>query len=143
MNLFKKSIFPTPLPDVQLQTITDSRNFTVFFFLRIWPNISRETIFRHIGLFFSLSFIFIPRSTGTANFSRWLILFLLMIVRYQARIKWSVSNSKSERILWVTFFRTGSILYIHHLLLWSNFNRLQNFQWIVFSTKSCRVFYSS
>ena len=42
----------------------------------------------------------------------------------------------------VTFSKTNSELCLYHLFVWSNFNDLQNSQWITFPTQSCLVLYS-
>ena len=57
-------------------------------------------------------------------------------------IRWSVFISKSQRILYVLFFRADSGLYKYHLIVCSNFNFLRNSQWITLSTQSCLVLYS-
>ena len=48
--------------------------------------------------------------------------------------------SKPQRILWVTFPRTGSALCIYHLFVWSNLNYWHNSQGITFPTHSCLRF---
>ena len=48
------------------------------------------------------------------------------------RIEWSVFFTKSKRILWVSFSWTDSGLCVYHLVVWSTFNLLQNFQWSSF-----------
>ena len=56
-------------------------------------------------------------------------------------IKWSVYIPKSQRIVWVSFSRTNSGLYIYHLVVWSGWYLLHNFQWITSSNQSCLVLY--
>ena len=73
-----------------------------------------------------------------------LLSFMLIIIRSGrlAEIKWSVCMSKSHRSLRVSFSRTDAGLCISHLLVWSNFNFLQNSQWITLPIQSCLVLYS-
>ena len=49
---------------------------------------------------------------------------------------------KTHRSLCVAFSRTGAGLCIYHLLVWSNLNFLQIFQWITLPTQSCLALYS-
>ena len=73
--------------------------------------------------------------------------FLLIIIRsgLLVEVRWSAGISKSQRSLCVSFSRIDSGLCIYHLLIWSNFNFLHNFQWITFTfpTQSCLVLYYS
>ena len=57
-------------------------------------------------------------------------------------IRWSVNLSKSQRSLCVSFSGTGSGFCIYHLFVRSNYNLLQNFQWITLPIQSCLVLYS-
>ena len=79
---------------------------------------------------------------GTAKSTRWQVLFFLLInsMTVLVGIGWSVWNSKSQIILWVSFSRTDSGSCIYHLLVWSNFNRLRYSRLITFPTHSCLVF---
>ena len=43
----------------------------------------------------------------------------------------------AQRIFCISFSKTGSIIYIYHLVVWTNFNLLYNSQWITFPTHSC------
>ena len=95
---------------------------------------------RYLSLFL-LSFNFTLWSAETAKstiFQVLFFLFLLIIIRScnLAEIWWSVCISKSQRNLWVSFYRTDSGLCIYHLFVWSNFNFLHNFQWITLPTQS-------
>ena len=58
---------------------------------------------------------------------------------YLDEIRWSIPISKSLRILCVSFSRTDYDLSVYHLVLWSNFNFLHNFQWVTFTTQSCQI----
>ena len=55
---------------------------------------------------------------------------------------WPVWISKSQRILFVSFSRIDPGLCIYHLVIWSNFNFLHNFESITFSTQSCLDLYT-
>ena len=71
--------------------------------------------------------------------------FLLLIVTKSGVLAWIKSFvfiSKSQRILWLSFCRKNSDLWIYHLVIWSSFNFLHNSQWITFLTQSCLVLYS-
>ena len=61
-----------------------------------------------------------------------LFCFLLIIIRsgLLAEIRWSVCMSEFHTSLCVSFSRTGSGLYIYHLLVWSSLNLLHISQWI-------------
>ena len=59
-----------------------------------------------------------------------------------AEIRGSVFISKSQRSLYVSFFRTNSELCIYHLFVWSYLNFLHSSQYITFPTHSCLVLYS-
>ena len=50
--------------------------------------------------------------------------------------------SKSRSSLCVSFSRTGAVLCINNLLVWSNLNFLHISQWITLPTQSCLVLYS-
>ena len=67
--------------------------------------------------------------------------FLVIIARFGllAGIWWSVFISKSQRILWISFFRMDPSLYMYHFVVWSNFSVLHNSQWITFPTQLCLV----
>ena len=57
-------------------------------------------------------------------------------------IRRSVYISKSQKILYFSFFRTDSSLSIYHSVVGSNFNLFHNSQWITFPSQSCLVLYS-
>ena len=87
----------------------------------------------------TLFFVFTLWFAGTANSTRWLVHFFLLIeIRFGLRIgtQWCVCISKLQRILCVSFSRTDSGLCIYHLVVWSHFNLLHNSQWITFPTQS-------
>ena len=67
--------------------------------------------------------------------------FLLTITRSGclAGIWWSVCISKSLIILCVSFSRTDSGLWVYHLVVWSNFSFLHNFQRTSFPIQSYLV----
>ena len=56
-----------------------------------------------------------------------------------ASIRWSISISKLQQILCISFSWMGSSLYIYYLVIWSNFNRLHYSQWINHPSQSCLV----
>ena len=61
---------------------------------------------------------------------------------FLAEIRWSVCMSQSHRNLCVSFSRTGAVLCIYHLFVWSNLNFLHISQWIPLPTLSSLVLYS-
>ena len=77
-----------------------------------------------------------------------------MTVRYSAgylfcwlsgrlsKIAESVCIAKSQKILCVSFSKTGFGSCIYHLFVWSNVSFLHNSQWITLPTQSCLVLYS-
>ena len=99
--------------------------------------------FKYLCLFLFV-LIFILWSAGTAKFTiRQVLSFLSIVISgCEAEIRWSVCISKSPRILCVSFSRTDPGLCMYHLRVSTNFNFLENSQWIPFSTKLCLVLYS-
>ena len=95
---------------------------------------------------FSFSVIFTLWSAWTASplFVRFYFFFFFVIntmFSLLAGIKWSVCILKCQRILCVSFTKTGSGLCIYYLAVCSNLNFLHNSLLITFSTNSCLVFY--
>ena len=86
-------------------------------------------------LIFSLPFSFTLWLAGTTKsiFGR-VFFFLLIIIRSGrlAEFKWSVCITKSQRILFVSFSRTNSVLFV-----WLNSSFLHNSPWITFPTQPC------
>ena len=72
------------------------------------------------------------------------LFFLLIIIRsgLLAGITWSVCMLKSNRVLSVSFSRTGAELCIYHVFVWSNLNSLHISQWITLPTQSYLASYS-
>ena len=130
--------FNNPLVIVPNATITIGTIVT-FMFHSCFNSLARSRCLS----FFSLSFIFILWSAGTANFTDSLFL-LLIIMRcgLLAGIRWSVCMLRSYRSLCESFSRTGVGLCIYHLFVWSNWNFLHISQWITFPTQSCLALYS-
>ena len=93
----------------------------------------RSSLARSMYLyFFSLSFSFILWSAVTAKSTILQVLFFLLIIIRSgllAEIRWSVCMSKSYRCLCVLFSRTGAVLCIYHLFVWSNLNCFHISQW--------------
>ena len=90
--------------------------------------------------FFSHSFSFILWSAGTAKSTILQVLFFFLIIIKSgllSGIRWSVWMLKSHRSLCVAFSRTGAVLCIYYLLVWSNLNFLHISQWITLPTQSC------
>ena len=59
-----------------------------------------------------------------------------------AGIRWSVCMLKSHWSLCESFSRTGAVLCIYHLFVWSNWNFLHISLWITLPTQSCLTLYS-
>ena len=93
---------PIPSPITNETTVTSMSNSFLGFFLVLWQGLNN----------FSFLFSFISTITRSG---------LL------ASIGWSVSMSKFQRILYVSFSWTGSWLCIYYSFVWSNFNFLHNF----------------
>ena len=95
---------------------------------------------------FSFSVILALWFPRTIKYTIWqaLFFFLLTLTRSGrlAKIRWSICISKSQWILWFSFFRMDSGLCIYYLALWSKFNFLHSFQGITFPTQLCLVLYS-
>ena len=72
--------------------------------------------------------------------------FFLLTITWSSRlvqIRWSVCISKDKRILYASFSKVDSKLFIcYHLFVWSNLNFLHIFHWITLPTQSCLVLYS-
>ena len=90
---------------------------------------------RYLSLF-SDSFNLTLWSTGMAKST------ILQVIFFSCRYLMIICISKSQWSLCVSFSRTNSVLCIYHLLVWSNFNFLQNSQWITLPTQSCLFLYS-
>ena len=69
--------------------------------------------------------------------------FLLIIIRSGrlAEIRWSVSISKSQSSLCVSFSRKYARLCIYDLFVWLYFNVLHSSRWITFPNQLCLVLY--
>ena len=118
--------FNNPIVTVSKTPITIGIIVT-FMFQSFFNSLARS---RYLSLF-SHSFSFILWSAGTAKSTILQIFFFLLIIMrcgLRAEIRWSVCISKSHRSLWVSFSRTGSGLYIYHLLAWLDLNFLHIFQ---------------
>ena len=102
---------------------------------RLIPVLQRFLLSSKVQVFIFLhSFIFTLSSAGTGN-STYRVLFLFLVVT-----GWNVCISKFLRILWVSFFRTGSGLCVFVYMV--NFNLLHNSQWITFPKQPYSVLYS-
>ena len=118
---------------LQLQLVSLSTSFSITFPV-FWPIFS----------LFSIFLIFTLLSTGMAKSTIWQVPFFLLTITKSnlwARIKWSVSISKFQRILCISFSRMDYELCTYHLFMWSNFNFLHNSQWIIFSPPSCSILF--
>ena len=91
--------------------------------------------------FFSHSFSLIQWSAGTLKSTILQILFFLLII-IRSGLLAEIRKSKSPRSLCVSFSRTGAVLCIYHLFVWSNLNFLHISLWITLPTQSCLVLYS-
>ena len=113
----------------------------IFMFHSFFNSLARS---RYLS-FFSLSFRFILWSVGTAKSTIFQILFFLLIIMRSgllAGIKWSVCMLKSHSSLCESFSRTGVVLCIYHLFVWSNWNFQHISQWTTLPTQSCLALYS-
>ena len=71
--------------------------------------------------------------------------FFLLIITWSSLltgIRWSVCILKCQRISWVLFTRMDSGLRVYHLIVWSNYNLLNNSQRIIFPIQLYLVLYS-
>ena len=94
--------------------------------------------------FFLHSFSFTLGSAGTSKSTILQVLFFLLIIiksGLQAGIRWSVCMLKSHRSLCMAFSRTGAVLCIYHLLVWSNLTFLHISQRITLPNQSCHALY--
>ena len=114
------SPFSNPLVTVQNAPITICIIVTCMFH-SFFNSLARS---RYLS-FFSHSFSFILWSSVTAKSTIFqVVIFLLIIIKscLLAEIRWSVCMSKSHVSLFESFSRTGAVLCIYHLLVWSNLN---------------------
>ena len=105
----------------------------------VLPSDPCSIVFSVLYLFAFLQFYAVVSRKGKV------LLSLLLTISKSGRlgeIRWSVCILKFPRILYVSFCRTHSELYIYHLFVWSNFDFLHNSQWITFPTQSCLALYS-
>ena len=79
---------------------------------------------------------------GRFSFSLFFVLSIIVRSGLLSRISWSVCISESQRSLCVSFYRTDSSLSIYYLIVWPNFNFLQNSRWIPFHIQLSLVSYS-
>ena len=96
----------------------------------------------HSFFYFLASSRYLSWSTGTTkSTNRQDTFFLLIIIRSGrlADVRWSVCISKSEKCLCVSFFTTDTRFCIYQLFVWTNFNFLDNSQWIALPTQLCLV----
>ena len=78
-------------------------------------------------------------NSASSLFFFFLLFFLLLTITRSCRlaeIRWSICISKSRRSLYVSFSRRDTGLCIYHLFVWSNFNFLNNSQWITLPIQS-------
>ena len=84
-------------------------------------------------------------SAGTAKSTTlqvFLYLFIIIWFGSLSKIRWSVSISKSQKNLCVSFSKTNSGFSLYHLFLYLNFNFLHSSQSIPLPTQSCLVLLS-
>ena len=98
----------------------------------------------HIPVFLFASFYFSLLSAGIAKSTIRQVLVFFSTYRSGrlVEIRESVSISKSQRSLCISFSWTDSGVYIYHLFVWSNCNLLHNSHWIIFATQTSLVLYS-
>ena len=135
-----KSSFNNPLVTVPKAPIP-IHTIVTFMFHSFFNSLARS---RYLS-FFSHSFSFILWLAATEKLTILQILFFLLIIIRSgllAEIRWSVCMSKSYRSLCVSFSRTGAVLCIYHLFVWSNLNFLYISQLITLPTQPFLVLYS-
>ena len=115
-----------------LARFKSSSLFSFSLIFTLWLVGNPNTAGSHFSIFFFFLFSFF-----------FFFFFFLIILRsgLLVQIRWSVSISKSQRILCVWFSRTDFGLRMYHLVVWSNFNFLHNSLWITFPNHSCCVLY--
>ena len=105
--------------------------FVSFLVLRLGPSIC---------LSFLLSFIFTLWSATVAKSNRWQVLFIFLInTRSLGGLKMSNSFVSQNNI---SFSNMDPGLCIYHLIVWSNFNLLHNYQRINFPSQLYLLLYS-
>ena len=126
-------ILPNSLGQFQAPT-----TFSITVTLMFHGFFSSPTRYKFLSVF-SLSFIFTLWSSGTETSTRWQILFFLLIkIRSDllTETEWSYCISTSQGILCILFSGKDPSLCIYHLLVWSDLNLLQNYQWVPLSIQS-------
>ncbi len=115
--------FNNPLVTVPKAPITIGIIVT-FIFHSFFQFSSKVEVLISLFIFFQFYSV-VCRDSKVDNFADFLFFFLLIIrSSLLAEIRWSVCISKLHRSSCVSFSRTGAVLYIYHLLAWSNFNFL-------------------
>ena len=118
----------------QLQLVSTSRKcfkaFLIFWQVRVF-----------LFIFFDLCG---PLGRQNPLYGKFSFFFFLIITRSDllTGIKWSLCILNSPRVLYVSFSKTNTGLYISQLEVESNFNFLHNSQRNTFPTQSCQVLYS-
>ena len=102
---------------------------------------SKVKVFILRFIFFKIHSMF-NRDSKVHNSARSLFLLIIIMSGSLAEIRWSVCMSNYHRHLCVSFFRTDAGYCIGHLFIWSSFNFLHNYLWIIFPDQSCLVLYS-
>ena len=141
--LISKTPSPCTYPFVTILRAPITICITVTFMFHSFFNFLASS--RYISFFLlSFSFTLWSAETPKSKFLQVLFCFLLIITRSGrlAEIWWSVSISKSQWSLCVSFSRTVYGLCIYQLFGRSNLNLLYKIQWITLPTQSCLVLYS-
>ena len=131
--------FNNPLVIVPNAPITIGTIVT-FMFNSFFNSLARST---YLSFFHFPSDLFCdPPGLQSRQFCEFSFLCWLFWGLVLAGIRWSVCMLKSHRSLCESFSRTGTVLCIYHLFVWSNWNSLHISQWITLPTQSCLALYS-
>ena len=120
------SPFTNPLVTVPRAPITIGINVTFMFHSFFQFQARSEYL-----CFFSLSFSFNLWEAAPAKSTILQVIFFCWLLSL-SEIRWSVSFSKSQRSLCITFHWRDSWLCVYYLFLWSNFNLFHNSRWNTF-----------
>ena len=136
---FQFSLLHTPLRTV-LSALSTNRINVTYTFHSLFCSQARSEYISIVSLFFP------QMSARTATPTRRQVLFFILLLiktkcGFLVGIRWPICISRSQRILSILFSKKVSYLFLHYLLVWSNFSLLDNYQRTTFPTPSCYFFF--